>query len=619
MKTYRFLLLTVSIAVAAFGQVERNPELKSRGVAWSPYDGSVLIDNSNRAEVFDLYWSVMRAPYESLVWSGSVSKREPGTTNEAWRRREYAQVNAYRALASLPPLAEDVTLLPGQQEGAYVMALNKRIEHRIDSSWQGYTEAAKQALGSSNLAKVFRLTMPAGGGFADAYMHDGFSDTPVFVGHRKSLLDLYGSHVAIGGATSDATYVALRVKYTITTEILNKEPIDAYVAYPGAGYFPKALFRPVPGFPADQTANFRWSFQLPADAGPDIDYTKVVIAATLDGAPLSLVNLLKNPANAQWTWEFAPGAIPETGDHTVEIKVTGAYIYHPVKNKSGVVNYQYKVHLFDVNENKPTNPDPKTPLVNISTRGTIGSGSNVMIAGFIVTGSLPVRVAIRAQGPALTRFGISNAAKRTRVKLFNSVGEVIGENAGWKTHPNWRMLESLGVSPAFDEEAGMVATLWPGSYTAMVSDDTGSNGIGIVEVFNIDNMSQTKLVNLSTRAFVGNGADALIAGFIVKDKPRTVVIRAQGPALAQFGIAQPASDPRLTIVSMANNQTVATNDDWATGANNRFLTDDTVNGYAPSHAKEAAVVLTLPPGAYTAMVESTAAGVGIVEVFDVGP
>lgn len=288
-----------------------------------------------------------------------------------------------------------------------------------------------------------------------------------------------------------------------------------------------------------------------------------------------------------------------------------------VKDRDLPSEYKYKVIFFYPDVTKVVGYSPRTPLTNLSTRGTIGTGDNQLIAGLSVTGKGPVRVALRTQGPGLEKYGVSNAAKSTRLKLYDQAGNLLGENAGWKAHPNKILLENLGLAPSDDKEAAIVATLWPGLYTAVVSDDTQSNGIGIVEAFNIDNLSDTKLVNLATRGNVGKDDRALMAGFVVKDKPRTILVRTQGPSLSKYGVAGVVGDTLLSIVRMSDGGMVASNDDWKVGSENvRLSTDLAV--YAPGDSREAALLVTLQPGAYSAVVSSKLApGVGIVEVFDI--
>ena len=138
-----------------------------------------------------------------------------------------------------------------------------------------------------------------------------------------------------------------------------------------------------------------------------------------------------------------------------------------------------------------------------------------------------------------------------------------------------------------------------------------------IEAFNIDNLTTGRLINLSTRGNVGVNDQALIAGLIIANQARTVVVRTQGPALARFGVLNAVGDTMLKIIDQKDGSIVAENDDWQTDPRNGRLRTD-LAAFAPTDGREAALVVTLPPGAYTAIVSAkNAAGVGLVEAFEV--
>lgn len=595
--------------------MDRHPELKSRAVAWTPYDGSFLIDTQSRAEVLDFYWTVLRAPYPSIGWTGSLASQDPGTTSEAWRVREYSQLNAYRALAGLNAIDEDPTLLPAQQKGALVMALNQRVEHRIDTSWIGYNDEARAALASSNLWAPTGMVRPPEDGFTDGFVHDAYSTDPIFVGHRKDLLEWKLEKTAIGSALTVSSFETVAwTAFTVTRPSIRSTPTGAYVAWPPSGVVPKALIRARPSDPTN-TAPFRWSFQLPWEGWPGADFTKVTITARSANRAVPIIDLQKHPYNAQWTWCFAASDVDfnQPDDQKIEITVSGV----AVPNKPS--SYQYSVLLTDEQTIIPTSFSPKSDLVNLSTRGTAGGKGGELIVGFYIGGTLPVRVALRVQGPSLSRYGLSGTAMKPKLTLFDGQGSSLGENRSWKDHAHWRLVQSLGLAPQANDEPAMVATLWPGAYTAVVSDEGGDGGVAIVEAFNIDNLSTSRLVNVSTRGFVGRNGEQLIAGFTIKDHLRTVVIRTQGPTLSRYGITGVVDDTRLTVTAQNDGHIVATNDDWSTDSQSQRLRSD-LAAYAPANPREAALVLTLAPGAYSAVVDAIGStGTGIVEVFEILP
>ena len=619
-------------------KIDRHPEQKSRAVAWTEFDGSYRFDKSSRAEMLDVFWNVFNKTNGDHGWTGSVNPPVAGGTSELWRVREYAQLNAYRWLNGSDPVNEDPEKLDFVQSAALVFAQNpaSEITHRIPTTYVGYNTTAALAAVSSLLAGTADDTdFVASNGYrlngtVDVFISDEESTNSAVVGHRYNLLH---NNSTLASAGSALWYPDLTPKGF--ADVWNSPFVhdidasrDRFIAYPSPGFFPIPLITP--------HSYFSWSFvtanDLTCTQAAKVGLRTVAgvplkdsyVTAKIDGVPASVIMVGYGTAPAPLTWNFGSALDFDNGavaDGTnVEITVHDVAICDDLLTVTGYRDYQYTVTLFDPQKIVSTGYSPKTPLTNISTRSVIGGGDQQMIAGFTVTGSEPVRVAVRTQGPGLKQYGISNAANSTHIRVYDQAsGSLMGENTGWKTHPNWRLLQSLGVAPSQDNEAAEVLTLWPGSYTAVVSDATGNGGVGIVEAFDIDNLSATKLVNLSTRGVVGKDENQMIAGISISGSARTVVIRTQGPGLTRFGVSGAVSDTVLKIVAQSDGHTVATNDDWQTDAANARLSGDLAT-YAPSDPREAALVVTLQPGAYTALVSAKdTAGVGIVEVFDVTP
>ncbi len=614
------LVCMLAVPVTALAAIDRHPELKSRPFAWTEYDGSYLVDTNSRAEMLDLWWTVFARPIPKVEWTGSLNPQVAGTISEQFRLRNYSQLNAYRALNYSPAMHEDESFIPLVQEGALVIALNpdKPVTHNIDSSWFGYTAFRAQAVNTSLLTGYD----PVGGDpsienpFPMSNPVDGFIIDPGdwnagLVGHRAKLLHDANTTGTLGQAFSPSKFSFAAVWHTEMQSDFQAPP-ENFTAWPAPGYCPFGFFRN-----AYDPKAFRWSFQLTNDNANTRWAQEATVSAKINGVATPVRNIVRNYGSWTITWEFDPallnlGTAPDGTQ--VEIEIGNV---RDVPLGSGITRtYRYAVTFFDENLIVKSGFSPKTPLKNISTRGEIGTGERQMIAGFVVTGDAPVRVALRTQGPGLARYGLQNVARRTKLELYDANNVKLGENSGWKSHQDWRLLQSLDVNPSEDSEAGMVATLWPGKYTAIVSDDTGSNGIGIVEAFAIDNLSESKLGNLSTRGVVGTSENALIAGFILNE-PRTVLIRTQGPGLARYGISGPVMDTKLEV-TRSDGTPIAQNDDWQADARNARLLAD-LAALAPSDACEAALILTLPAGGYTALVSGkTNSGVGIVEVFDLG-
>ena len=271
-------------------------------------------------------------------------------------------------------------------------------------------------------------------------------------------------------------------------------------------------------------------------------------------------------------------------------------------------------------------PRPAT-LGNISTRLQVGTGANVMIAGFIVQGSAPKRVLIRAAGPSLTQFGVPDALANPRLELHDTAS-TIGMNDDWQTTQIGGVItadqvaeiQNSGLAPRDPLESAIIATLSAGSYSAIVQGVNDGTGVGIVEVYDLDATSASLLGNIATRGFVQTGDNAMIGGFIVVTQSTRVIIRAIGPSLSQFGVPDALANPQLELHDATG--TIAGNDDWQTTQIGGIITSDQVaeiqnSQLAPTNAAEAAIIATLEPGSYTAIVRgvNNTTGNALVEVY----
>ena len=254
-------------------------------------------------------------------------------------------------------------------------------------------------------------------------------------------------------------------------------------------------------------------------------------------------------------------------------------------------------------------------LANLSTRMQVLTGSEVMIAGFIISGSGPKTVVINVAGPSLVNFGVTSALANPMLTLVRSSDQaIIGSNDDWQAASNAAQIQASGFAPNHSLEPAILATLSPGAYTAIVSGAGGSTGVGLVGVFEVDR-PDVPLINISTRGRVLTGNDVMIAGFVIQgSSSQTVVINVAGPSLANHGIASPLLNPTLTLVRSSDQTVLAANDDWTDAPN---AVEIQASGFAPNHAREPAILMTLPPGAYTAIVQgvSGTTGVALVGVF----
>lgn len=254
--------------------------------------------------------------------------------------------------------------------------------------------------------------------------------------------------------------------------------------------------------------------------------------------------------------------------------------------------------------------------LNISGRSRVQRGERVAISGFIIAGPTVKRVAVRALGPSLAAFGISGPLVDPTIQLRRSDGSLVMANDNWKDAQQAEIIGS-GMAPSNDREAALIVSLPAGNYTAIVNGKNGATGIGLAEVYDLDPAADSRLANISTRAFVGTDSDVLIGGFITGRKlgATRIAVRALGPSLQQFGIADPLPDPRLQLYD-ANGTLLASNDNWQSDANQAGLI--TSYGLAPPNTLESAIALSLAPGRYTVIVtgKNNQTGIGLVEIYD---
>jgi Fibronectin type III domain len=254
-----------------------------------------------------------------------------------------------------------------------------------------------------------------------------------------------------------------------------------------------------------------------------------------------------------------------------------------------------------------------TALGNISTRGMVEIANNVIIGGFIISGTSPKQVLVRAIGPTLANFGVPNALQDPVLELHDS-NTSIGLNDDWQSDPASGQIPT-DLKPGDPRESAILTTLQPGPYTAIVSGKNGTSGVGLVEVYSMDNASSSELSNISTRGLVQTGDFVMIGGFVsngANGSSTQLLIRAIGPSLAQFGLGDALPDPTLRLID-SNGVTVAFDDNWK----DTQPPEIQATGYAPSNDLESAILVILNPGGYTAIVQGNngGTGVGLVEVF----
>jgi uncharacterized protein GlcG (DUF336 family) len=253
-------------------------------------------------------------------------------------------------------------------------------------------------------------------------------------------------------------------------------------------------------------------------------------------------------------------------------------------------------------------------LANISTRVSAGTGDNRLIGGFIISGTAPKKVIVRAMGPSLGDFGVNSALADPTLELHDATGAVIATNDNWGDSQRLEV-EASGIPPPNELESAIVRTLPPGAYTALVDGKDGGTGTALVEVYDLSPSSNSTLGNISTRGAVGPQSDVMIGGFIISGTTGTtrVLVRTVAPSLISAGVADAMPDPTLELRDV-NGTLIAANDNWREGPELEIQESK----LAPTNDLESAIITTLPSGPYTAVIheKNGQSGIGLFEVYN---
>jgi|GEM_PF-3426431 len=262
-------------------------------------------------------------------------------------------------------------------------------------------------------------------------------------------------------------------------------------------------------------------------------------------------------------------------------------------------------------------PGPVTRATNLSTRLLVGTGNNMGIGGFIITGSGRRHLLLRGIGASLSGI-IPNTLSDPSLWLYGSIC------LGTLTNDNWRDTQeaeiiATGRPPSNDLESAIVADFAPGAYTAFLSGNAYTTGVGLIEIYDLSTNQDSKLANISTRGKVGTGGEIMIAGFILggASGEGTIILRALGPSVLGISPDDLLPDPRLELRD-SNGQLVIGNDNWMDDPSQAAMIQ--AAGLAPTNNLESAIAATLIPGPYTALLSgvNNGTGVGLVEVYELG-
>lgn len=308
---------------------------------------------------------------------------------------------------------------------------------------------------------------------------------------------------------------------------------------------------------------------------------------------------------------------------TIEVGNTTSVL---VPNLTAGIAYYFTVTAYDTSshESPPSNEISYTApgsaptsshLADISTRLNVGLDDDVLIGGFIVEGPVPKKMILRAIGPSLTGAGVTGTMANPTLELHDSTG-TIATNDDWQTGAQASEISASGLAPTNPLESAIVATLQPGNYTAIVRGVNNTTGIALIEGYEFDS-TVTRLVNVSTRGRVGVGDQVLIGGFIVLGSDlKTVMVRALGPSLANRTTpSSPALAKPFLELHDGSGELLSSNDDWMNSPQQAAIA---ASGLAPTDPLESAIMATLSPGNYTAIVRgvNNTTGIGLVEVYD---
>ncbi|MEY2499452.1 MAG: hypothetical protein QOD12_3008, partial [Verrucomicrobiota bacterium] len=338
------------------------------------------------------------------------------------------------------------------------------------------------------------------------------------------------------------------------------------------------------------------------DAGPD-QFLEAATSVALSGT-------VNNPSgNAAVLWKVYSGpagiviANANQASATATINSPGTYTFL-LSADDGVHAVAYDAVVARVTG--------RNALANISTRVQVGTGNNIAIGGFIIVGNTAKQVVVRGLGPSLAAAGITGPLGDPALDLYDSSGNLLQSNDNWQ-ETQAQILRDLQLAPTNDFESALVRTLASGAYTVVLRGQGNGSGIGLVEVYDLQENAQSKLGNISTRGFVGAGDNVMIGGTIVTgpDSARNV-FRAIGPSLAAAGIANPLGNPQLGLFD-GNGTAIASNNDWKSSQQNAIA----ATGLAPANDLESAIIADLAPGNYTAIVSGVggAFGVALVEAY----
>lgn len=633
-----------------------------------------------------------------MGFTGDASTGTPGDISQAYRDQTVLRINIFRRMAGLQPVTADPEYNRLCQAAAVLMSANGKISHNPDPTWKFFTdEAFRGAQGSS-------LDLGLNGPTAIlSYLYD-WGPLNAGIGHRQFLLEPALRRIGTGDSPAQTSLQPANAL---------GDSLDIGLLTRDAEYSPDVVVWPPPGYVPNYLIPGRWGVWAKEWRHPVVDLrnAEVVITIntrslpprkcgntngtaaiwTVDGteegttygwysvageqifgpytlpddtayhvAVRGILDKAGQPYNGNGSIEYdvisydpnSPTLSPTIGSHprsvttyvgaavTISVEAASAYYYQWYKNEAIVAGAtqntlriqsatfadsgSYRCVVYGrsgkaISESayiavREPNDGTTSRLINISTRSYVGTGDEIQIAGFVVGGTATKRLLLRAAGPALHQFGVSGFLDDPIIQLVDDSGKSIAENDNWDFATQQ---ESPSVAWWFEKsshDAALIATVAPGKYTAKVLGKDNHTGVALVEVFELEPGS-SRLANLSTRSLARSGDEIQIAGLIVEGTaPKTVLLRAAGPSLAQFGVPGLLHDPVIQLYN-GDRELLAENDDWTISTRAQ---SSVVPWWFVESSKDAALIITLAPGNYTAKVfgRDGEAGVALVEIYE---
>jgi PKD repeat protein len=395
------------------------------------------------------------------------------------------------------------------------------------------------------------------------------------------------------------------------------------IVFGGVGANGGGLFFTAPMDRAPDTGGGQaWAICLPANAAPTAilkvtpDHGPAPLTVTLDGSGSTDPD--QGDSIVSYTFDFGDGSgivtqSKPTITHTYQF--AGEYPARlSVNDSRGLASTNVAIFPVEVN----------AALRNISTRGNVQTGDNLLIAGFIVTGNAPRNIVLRAIGPSIKSNGqpVPGTLQDPTLELHDGTGALIAKNDNWKTDDatgksQQTAIQGTSLPPSDDRESAILKMLSPGQYTAIVRGKGNTTGIAVVEAYDLNPFATSKLANISTRGPVASGDNVMIGGFVAGPQnaaPTLVLIRGIGPSLTSAGVPNALQDPTLELHD-GNGNKVRVNDNWK----DTQQADIQATGIPPKDSRESAILTEIAPGNYTAILggKNGTGGNGLIEVYSI--